>query len=162
MEINEKKLLPFIAQAHRHTYAAPPEIRKQFKLETPFLPGHKCYYFKEKEWEYYDGYAGSEWAPGREVVLFQGKPVWAMSYQGKHNENYSNDFFQSEVFPFLKKALINMDDTMPFRGPKEFTDGDFRYTFELKGDYQYFTGRESITHKGIEVFFQDIMGEIIK
>jgi len=161
-DLNPKELLEFIARAHRNTYAAPKDVRKQHKLEKPFLPGHKCYYFKDGEFEYYDGYAGSDWAPGREVVLLKGKPVWAMSYQGRHNETYSTDFFQNEAFPFLKQALMNMDDSMPFRGPKEFNQGDFRYMFELRGDYQYFTGREAITHKGIEVFFQDVMGELIK
>ena len=161
-KIKTAELLGFIAKAHRNTYAAPPEVRKKHKLETPFLPGHKCYHFKDGEWEYFDGYAGSEWAPGREVILLNGKPIWAMSYQGKHNPAYSGDFFQNEAFQFLKRALMNMDDSMLFRGPKEFVDGEFRYAFELKGDYQYFTGRESITHKGIEVFFQDIMGELIK
>jgi hypothetical protein len=151
-ELSREELLGFIAKAHRNTYAAPKEIRQKSKLKTPFLPGHKCYHFVNGEWEYFDGYAGAEWAPGREVVLLHGNPVWAMSYQGKHNEEFS----------FLKKALMNMDDSMPFRGPKEFKEGDFRYVFELKGDYQYFTGRESITHKGIEVFFQDVMGELIK
>jgi len=162
IEIDQQELLGFIAKAHRNTYAAPKEVRKQHKLETPFLPEHKCYYFKDGEFEYYDGYAGSKWAPGREVVLQSGNPVWAMSYQGKHNEDYSTDFFQNEAFPFLKKALMNMDDSMPFRGPREFVDGDFKYMFKLRGDYQYFTGREAITHKGIEVFFQDVMGELIK
>ncbi len=161
-KIAESELLGFIAKAHRNTYAAPPEVRKKHKLETPFLPGHKCYSFKDGEWSYFDGYAGSEWAPGREVVLLNGNPVWAMSYQGKHNEGYPSEFFQNDVFPFLKQALTNMDDSMPFRGPKEFTRGDFRYVFEMKGDHSYFTGRESITHKGIEVFFQDVMGELIK
>src|SRR3989344_3018620 len=126
-EIDQQELLGFIAKAHRHTYAAPKEVRKQHKLETPFLPGHKCYYFKDGEFEY---------------------------YQGKNNEDYSADFFQNEAFPFLKRALVNMDDSMPFRGPREFVDGDFKYVFELRGDYQYFTGREVITHKVIEVFFQ--------
>lgn len=161
-EINQAELLGFIAKSHRNTYAAPKEIRQKSKLKTPFLPRHKCYYFKDGNWEYFDGYAGEEWAPGREVVLFEGKPVWAMSYQGKHNEDYSKDFFQEEVFPFLKKALMNIDDLMPLRGPKEFVNGDFRYVFKIKGDYRYFTGRESITHKGIEVFFQNVMGELIK
>jgi hypothetical protein len=160
--INRDELLGFIANAHKHTYAAPKEIKKQHKLETPFLPGHKCYYFKDGEWEYYDGYAGGGWAPGREVVLLRGNPIWAMSYQGKHNENYPENFFQDEVFPFLKKALMNIDDSMPFRGPKEFNEGDFRYSFDINGDYKYFTSKEIITHKGIEVFFQDIMGELIK
>ena len=161
-KLDRDKLLKFIAKAHRNTYAAPKKLRQKNKLKTPFLPGHKCYHFKDGDFEYFDGYAGEEWAPGREVVLLNGNPVWAMSYQGKNKEDFSRDFFQNEAFPFLKRALMNMDDSMPFRGPKEFVEGDFRYAFELKGDYQYFTGRESITHKGIEVFFQDVMGELIK
>ena len=162
IQIDNKELLAFIASAHRNTYAAPKEIRQKSKMQTPFLPGHKCYYFKDGDWEYFDGYAGEEWAPGREVVLCKRAPVWAMSYQGKHNEDYSADFFQNRAFPFLKKALTNMEDTMPFRGPKEFKERNFRYTFEMNGDYSYFTGREAITHGGIEVFFQDVMGELIK
>jgi len=161
-EVNKSKLLKFITKAHRNTYAAPKEIKQKNKMGVPFLPDHKCYYFRDGEWEYYDGYAGEEWAPGREVVLLKGKAVWAMSYQGKHNEDYPEEFFQKEVFPFLKRALTNMDESMPFRGPKEFVEGEFRYTFTLKGDYSYFTGREVIHHKGIEVFFQDVMGELIK
>ncbi|MBS3142185.1 hypothetical protein J4464_02240 [Candidatus Woesearchaeota archaeon] len=160
--MHKNELLTFIAKAHRSTYAAPKDISKRHRLEIPFIPGHKCYYFKDGEWEYYDGYAGSEWAPGREVVLLRGKPVWAMSYQGRHNEKFPAIFFQDEVFPFLKKALMSMDKAMPFRGPKEFVMEDFKYVFELKGRYQYFTGRETIFHKGIEVFSQDVMGELIK
>ena len=161
-EINESKLLKFIAKAHRNTYAAPKEIKAKHFLETPFLPGHKCYHFTDGEWEYFDGYSGETWAPGREVVLFQGEPVWAMSYQGKPNPDYSSEFLDTEVFGFLKKALRNMTEDMPFRGPSSFKEGDFEYTFNLNGDYEYFTGREAITHKGIEVFFRDIMGSLSK
>ena len=160
--IDKIKLLKFIAKAHRNTYAAPKEVGKKYKLKTPFLPGHECYYFSEGEWEYYDGYAGDAWAPGREVVLFKGEPIWTMSYQGKHNSKYPDDFIHNEVFVFLRKALMNFKDEMPFRGPIEFEEGDFRYVFKINGDYQYFTGREAIYYKGIKVFFQDVMGEIIK
>ena len=166
IEINRDELLKFIAQAHRNTYAASKEIKQKSKMQTPFLPDHKCYRYPSEGdnngWVYYDGYAGSEWAPGREVVLFQGKSLWAMAYQGKHNENFSSDFFQSQAFPFLKKALTHMDEQMPFRGPSEFTEGDFKYTFNMNGDYSYFTGKEAISCQGIEVFFQDIMGELIR
>lgn len=57
---------------------------------------------------------------------------------------------------------MNMDDSIPFRGPKEFIEEDFEYKFEIDGDYQYFMGRESVTYEGIEVFFQDVMTELIK
>ena len=45
-----------------------------------------------------------------------------------------SDFFENEAFPFLKKALMNFDDAMPFRGPSEFSSGDFKYVFTLDGD----------------------------
>ncbi len=160
--INKDELLRFIAKAHRNTYAASKEVGKKQRLEVPFLPGHKCYYFRDGDFEYYDGYAGKAWAPGREVILLGGKPIWAMSYQGRHNENYSEQFFEEEVFPFLKRALMAITDEMPFRGPSILSEGDFEYTFRIEGDYQYFKGRETITHKGEVVFFQDVMGELIK
>ena len=155
-------LLKFISDSHRHTYAAPQEIRSKHKMETPFLPGHKCYYYTNGEREYYDGYAGSKWAPGREVVLLRGRPEWAMSYQGQHNESYPDGFFENEVFPFLKKALMNFDESTPFRGPPSLEEGDFKYLFVIDGDYKYFTARESIFHKDTEKFFQDVMGGLIK
>jgi hypothetical protein len=159
--MDKQLILEFIAKAHRNTYAATKEIKLQHRLKTPFLPGHKCYYFKDGEWEYFDGYSGIEWAPGREVVLFQNKPIWSMSYQGQTPEGLSDKFIE-ETFDFLKKALRNFDSAMPFRGPAYFKEGDFEYTFEIKGDYRYFTGREAIQHKGKEVFFQDVMGSLIK
>ena len=50
---NRDELLRFIAKAHRNTYAAPKEIRQKSKLKTPFLPGHKCYHFKDGDFEYF-------------------------------------------------------------------------------------------------------------
>lgn len=57
---------------------------------------------------------------------------------------------------------MNFNDDAPFRGPKEFLENDFKYIFEMKGDYDYFTGKEEIFYKNESVFFQDVMGELIK
>jgi len=160
--MDKKKLLGFIANAHRHTYAAPVEIRKQHKCDIPISAGHKDYSYTDGDMRYHDSYAGKLWAPGREVVFLNDEPVWCMSYQGQHNENYDKEFFQEKAFIFLKKALMNFDDRMPFRGPKMFTDGDFKYEFEIEGDYEYFRGREEIYYKDELVFFQDVMGELIR
>jgi len=160
--MDKKTLLDFIAKAHRNTYAAPKEIKSKHRCEVPILEGHKDYDFSEGDFSYHDSYAGSSWAPGREVVFFQGNPVWCMAYQGQHNAEYGDDFFQDQAFPFLKKALRNFGDDMPFRGPAEFSDGDFKYTFEMEGDYSYFKGKETIFFKGEVVFFQDVMGSLIK
>jgi len=159
--MEKEKLLEFIANAHRNTYAAPDEIRKKYKCKEPIIQGHKDYDFIEGEWRYHDSYSGTFWAPGREVVFYQGKPVWCMSYQGRVINGLTEEFIE-EVYAFLKKALMNFDNRMPFRGPKHFKNNDFEYAFKLKGDYSYFTGREAIKHKGKEVFLQHVMGELIK
>jgi len=153
-------LLKFIATAHRNTYGASDKIKGKFKCK-PILPKHKDYHFTKGDWTYHDSYAGKVWAPGREVVFFKKVPVWCMSYQGKNNIG-SKDFFEKQVFPFLKKALRKTRAQKPFRGLDGFSKDDFKYIFKITGNYKYFTGRESILYKGKEVFFQDVMGELIK
>jgi len=75
-----------------------------------------------------------------------------MSYQGKHNNKYPNEFFEEEAFTFLKIALRNISDEMPFRGPPVFKEGDFEYIDESIGDINQFRGTEKILHKGMEVY----------
>lgn len=167
--MDKETLLKFIAKAHRHTYAAPKEVRQQHRVETPLLEGHKEYEYIEGDLRYYDSYAGSQWAPGKEEVFLNGQPIWCMSYQGQHNPDYDEEFYQEQVFPFLKRALMDFEDEMPFRGPEEFEEGDFRYTFKIETEpafntreYDYFKGQERVTYKGELVFFQDVMGSLIK
>lgn len=102
-------------------------------------------------------------APGREVVFLNNEPVWAMSYQGTPTMELGEEFFQKRAFPFLREALMNFDDKLPFRGPESFTRDPFKYTFEIEeGDYKYFKGRERVSFDGVTVFFQDVMGSLIK
>jgi hypothetical protein len=159
--MDKKSLLKFIAKAHKNTYAAPKDIRSKYECKIPILTEHKDYDFVDNNWRYHDSYAGSEWAPGREVVFFRDLPIWCMSYQGRVIENLSREFVE-KTFEFLKLALQNFDSNTPFRGPKQFKKGDYEYTFKFIGDYRYFTGREAVKYKGQEVFFQDIMGTLIK
>jgi len=159
--MDEASLLEFIAKAHRNTYASPKDIKAKYKCKVPILKGHKDYDFVEGDWRYHDSYSGIQWAPGREVVFFQGKPVWSMSYQGRTIDGLTEDFVE-ETFGFLKKALMKMDERMPFRGPAKFNEGEFEYRFEMKGDHTYFIGRESIRYRRKEIFFQDVMGTLIK
>jgi hypothetical protein len=50
---------------------------------------------------------------------------------------------------------------MPFRGPKNFKEGDFEYSNEFEGDITNFKGHEKILFKGKEVFSQDYVGGLI-
>ncbi len=150
-----KELLKFIAKAHKNTYAAP----KKIKCKS-IIAGHKDYDFVDGDWRYHDSYSGWVWPPGKEIVFYKNKPVWCMSYQGKALSD-SKEFIE-KVYGFLKKALMKTTHNLPFRCPKKFKQGDFEYTFKIKGDYSYFTGREAVKYKGKEVFFQDVMGSLIK
>ena len=123
-DLLSKGLIPFIAKAHRNTYAAPPEIKKKYRCETPILPGHKDYHFVDGDWAYHDSYAGAFWAPGREVVFFKDAPVWCMSYQGRDTQKLSEEL-QEAFTAFLKKALRNFTDDVPFRGPVLFKEEDW-------------------------------------
>lgn len=156
----EEKYLKFVLKAHRHTYAAPKEIRDKHRMQIPFLPGHKCYYYPDGDWEYYDGYIGSEMAPGREFFSYKGMPFSAMSYQGQQNQSYPDEFFQNQVFPFLREALMKATEDIPFRGLNGFRDKNLLYGFTIKGNWKYFKAREKIIYipDGNEVFFQDVMG----
>jgi len=66
------------------------------------------------------------------------------------------------VYKFLKDALRNTDPRNPFRGPKKYTKGDWKYIFKKEGSWKYFTGKEKIYYQKQLIFFQDIMGSIVK
>ncbi len=163
MEINVDRdiLLKFIWKAHQNTYYAPREISITHRSGNSILPGFVDYVFVEGDWQYHDSYAGRKWPPGKEVIFFRNVPVWCMSYQGKVSDHLDEKKVDS-VYLFLKKALRNAQETVPFRGPGKFLEGDYEYSFEFNGDYSYFVGRESVKQKGVEVFFQDVMGSLIK
>lgn len=162
-DINLEKLAEFLVKAKKATYAgegAEVEAERQ---------GFKELEYKEGKWEYRDSYIGFFLAPGQEVVRFKGKPVWAMSYSGGIREEHRKDIkFAKKVFSFLKKALSNVSKDMPFRGPvnfdegKIFDKGDFRYFNFIEGNIEDFSGLETITYKGEEVFRQKYIGGLVK
>lgn len=152
-------LLSFIAKAHQCTYAAPRAIKREFKVK-PFLPEHTDFDFSDGEWGYHDSYAGQLWPPGKEVVFYKRKPVWCMSYQGKALTD--DKAFVERVYGFLKQALLQAPDDAPFRGPEEYCEDEWRYSFTYEGDASYFVGREVVEYQGEVVFFQDVMGTLIK
>ena len=97
-----------------------------------------------------------------------------MSYNW-HLPTYSSDRSE-EIFGFLKDALSNVEESMPFRGPRSFHDE--RYKYSLCGPVQpddsiyssidriikSFSGKEKIRTKGREskqVYFGIFSGGLI-
>jgi len=157
MAINYDELKKFLYNANAHGYAG-----NSNNAVPAQRPGFLELEYKEEDWLFHDSYAGHYFAPGQEVVYFQGKPVWAMAYAGGMETQYHGDQVTTQtVFIFLKKALRAMDPRNPYRGPASFTEGEWKYFSELTGDVQDFTGNEMI-YKGDQIMFQqNFIGGII-
>ncbi|KKP65230.1 MAG: hypothetical protein UR61_C0029G0008 [candidate division WS6 bacterium GW2011_GWE1_34_7] len=129
----------FIFEASTNTYASEDKnIRvKQSDSSTTIE-------YEKDDWKYHDNYFGGEPFGGREVVFYKEKPVWMMVYYGAV---VVNEIVPDELYTVLTKALRSSTVDMPYRGPKELVDGEFRYVNELQGEVDNFSGEERI-YKG--------------
>jgi len=155
-QYDREELRKFLYSANTNGYAG------DGKEVEPQRPGFTELEYQEGEWLYHDSYAGSFFAPGQEVVYFQGKPIWAMAYAGGMKFEYHRDYqLDKEIFPFLKRALLAMDPKKPFRGPTEYIEADLKYVSTLSGDIDDFIGNEKIYKKEKLVFEQNFIGGIV-
>ena len=152
-------LAEFLVDAKKAAYAGEgAEVKSQ-------RPGFKELEYKDDRLnlEYIDSYTGFFLAPGQEVVRFDGKPVWVMSYSGGMLGGYREDIkFAKNVFAFLKKALSNVPIKIPFRGPTHYDGQGFKYRNKIEGDIRDFSGIETISYNGEEVFRQRYIGGLVK
>lgn len=151
-----ERLKKFLYDANKHGWAMDaPETKPQ-------RPGFKEIEYREEDWYYRDSYAGFYCAPGQEVVYFQNKPVWVMSYGGGMLPDYHSGIdLAHRTFDFLKEALLAMDKDKPFRGPEIYKSRDWTYISEVNGDIADFHGREKIFFGRGLVFQQRFDGWLI-
>lgn len=155
-----KNLLQFMHEAHLNTYAAPIEISQRHQLIPPINEGHIEHLYEQGPWRYHNSYIGEQNAPGREIIYFNGQPVWTMSYQSQLFTEDAGVIF--ETYNFLKQALMNAKPEEPFRGPKEYDNGEFTYSFiMINGDMHGFIGKEEIYHDGQLVYVNHTIGTVI-
>ena len=58
---------------------------------------------------------------------------------------------------------VGEDKTViPVRGPKEFINGEYKYTFEVDGDLNYFNGVEAIYKNNVKIYELKCSGGLIK
>ncbi|MEK6845381.1 MAG: DUF5680 domain-containing protein, partial [Nanoarchaeota archaeon] len=113
-------------------------------------------------WQYVDSYTGYYRAPGQEVVRYQGEPIWLMSYDGGMLPEYlGKSQFTKQTFDFLKKALLEVKRSRPFRGPELFVEKNYTYLCQSEGTIIDFHGEEKIIYHGKEVFQQRFMGGLV-
>jgi hypothetical protein len=94
---------------------------------------------------YIDTYLGGLSFAGEEAVWEKGVPVWSMNYCGR----VTADGFDGD---FLKRALLLVPESAPYRGPELFEDGEMRYASGVSGDVAWYQGYEEITNAGERVY----------
>lgn len=158
MNIDLKKLSEFLVKAKTNTYAS-----NSTNIESQRLGFKELEYQDEKNNFYYrDSYSGYYAFSGQEVVYFQNKIVWIMSYNGGMLKKFHNNLLITlQTYSFLKKALLLVEEEKPFRGPKKFEKGDFKYTNESEGDISNFKGTEKIFLKEEKIYEVNYIGGLI-
>lgn len=145
----DKQLVGFLIRAKQATYAG-----KGAETASSRVNSHDLVY-REGEYMYYDTYLGGDKFAGEEALWISEVPYWSMNYVGRvTGENFSGDF--------LKEALLNVPEDKPFRGPDEYSNGDYTYKCSIDGDYEWFQGYEIITLKGEQIYECCFHGGLIK
>lgn len=151
-----KKLFNFIDRAGKATYAGGGK-----REENPEREGFIELVYSEGVFDYRDSYTGYYRSRGTEIVRKNGVPIWSAMYGGGMVKG--KDELAGQTFDFLKKAMSeNEEGYESFRGPHNFSEGDWVYKYEQEGNVDEFHGYEEIHHKGELVFFHRVIGGTIK
>ena len=145
----DKRIVEFLIRAKKATYAG-----KGAETDSSRPESHDLIY-REDDLMYYDTYFGGDKFVGEEALWISGKPYWSMNYAGRvTGDNFSGDF--------LKEALLNVPFDKPFRGPDEYTNGDYTFKWEVNGTFEWFQGYETISYKENDIYECYFHGGIIE
>lgn len=136
-------LAEFIQAAKQSTYAALGDAASA----PPLLPGTQQLEFSSGEYLYRDIYAGMNFFVGKELVYKSGIAMWGMSYSGGVTGSTA-DAAVSEIYRFLRTALLQAPAHLPLRGPATLCDGPLEYACDVTGDLTRFRGTERICISG--------------
>ncbi len=152
-----KELSLFLVRAKKQGYASGDESKEYRNKDQS-----KGYFIKEKNWIYHDFYYGGEPFGGQEIVYYKKgssfTPFFIMLYYGKVLESVK-DF--KEIYNFLRKALSLVNEKSPYRGPKNFKEGNFEYKNKVRGKVDDFQGEEVILKNGKEVYRTKYIGGLV-
>ena len=150
-------LYNFLIEAKKGTYA-----NGTAEKVNPTRRGSRDYEYTKDKWTYHDTYFGGTDFQGQEVVYQQeDTPIWGMVYYGRTlDENLSEEAMDNALRPALMQ--VGQDDTIPVRGPKEFENQGYKYTFEVTGDLTNFEGEETIEKENKKIYTLKCHGGIIR
>jgi len=150
--MDKKSLRQFLIDSNKAGYAGGEEKKwiKEADGSTtiPYIQG---------DWKSHDNFFGGEPYGGRVVVFYKEKPVWIMVYYGWVAEGTATD----PIYAILRSALKAMPEDAPFRGPKEFKEGDLIYSNTWTGDVDRYSGEEQITQGEKLLYKANYMGGLV-
>ena len=153
--MDNNTLFLFLEKALRSTYAT---LGVEAIQETE--NGFKKLRFTEGDVSYVDSYSGFFRSRGYEVVYKNGSPIWMCSYGGGMQKQDKD--FAIRTFEFLKKVfLADKRGFQSVRGPSEYSQDDWHYTYTQDGAVDEFYGHEEIYYKSTLVFFHRTIGGLI-
>lgn len=122
----------------------------------------KDYEYKKDNMIYHDTYFGGTRFIGEEVVYVDNQTYWAMNYYGVTlDETLGEEAMDNALRPALMR--VGEDGrVIPVRGPKEFVNGEYKYTFEVNGVINCFDGIETIYKKDKKIYELKCSGGLIK
>lgn len=101
------------------------------------------------DWTYHDNYFWGEPYWWREVVFYQWKPTWIMTYYW-WVESWVDNIW--EIYTILQWALKQIPKEAPYRGPIELIQWSYIYKNSYTGTLEQFSWEEIIEFNGIEVY----------
>lgn len=146
----------FLIEAKKQTYAN----ENVEKVNSSRL-NSKDYEYKKDNMIYHDTYFGETNFIGEEVVYIDNDIYWAMNYYGvTFDDTLGEEAMDKALRPAL--IMVEKDDIIPVRGPKEFNNGEYKYTFDANGDLNYFNGIETIYKNDKKIYELKCSGGLIK
>jgi hypothetical protein len=151
MQVSE--LEHFIVRAKAAAYAGsgPADAGSQ--------PGTCALTYAEGAYGYLDSYAGGSNFLGREVVTFEGQPVWGLGYYGYLLRPDLIDAGRAGAV--IKASLTALYREGRFLGGFRATQGEDVYVDTSAGEVDRFDGREWIERAGVRVYELSYHGGLI-
>ena len=156
-------LSAFLVEAKKRIYASEREYNVNADLSKESTIQFDDFIYKDHYYGF-NPFAGQEMVYNAgEVPSFQQTPLWCMNYYGRilpSSTILSIDI--TDIYAFLREALLLVSEEKPFRGPSWHERGEFQYVNETEGSLDLFTGLERIFHQRQEVYHLNYHGGIIR